>query len=98
MRSLLILLLLSSAASGDTLFVSCEDEGKIAVVDAQNGKLVDLWPAGKRPRGLQLTRGGTRLYVALSGSPKAGPGVDQASLPPADRDADGIGEFDAHSG
>ena len=34
------------------------------------------------------------LYVALSGSPKAGPGVDETTLPPADRSADGIGVVD----
>ena len=34
------------------------------------------------------------LLVALSGSPIAGPGVDESKLPPADRAADGIGVVD----
>jgi YVTN family beta-propeller protein len=37
---------------------------------------------------------GDRLYVALSGSPKGGPNVDESSLPPPDRAADGIGVVD----
>ena len=34
------------------------------------------------------------MLVALSGSPIAGPGVDESKLPPADRAADGIGVVD----
>lgn len=33
------------------------------------------------------------LYVALSGSPIAGPDVDESTLPPPDKSADGIGVF-----
>src|SRR6185295_3162497 len=36
----------------------------------------------------------TKLFVALSGSPIAGPGVDESKLPPGDRSADGIGVVD----
>ena len=38
---------------------------------------------GKRPRGIKLSRDGTRLFVALSGSPMRRPGVDESKLPPA---------------
>lgn len=34
------------------------------------------------------------MYVALSGSPIAPPGVNEEALPPADKKADGIGVFD----
>jgi YVTN family beta-propeller protein len=85
------------AASADSLFVSCEDEGVIAVVDTQSGA-VARWPVGKRPRGILLGKDGSRLYVALSGSPKVGPGMDESAAPPPDRLADGIGELDARSG
>jgi YVTN family beta-propeller protein len=47
---------------------------------------------GKRPRGLALTRNGTRLYVAVSGLPKCPPPMsdeDCARLP-RDRTADGV--------
>ena len=51
-------------------------------------------PLGKRPRGVRVSPDGTKLFVALSGSPIAGPGVDESKLPPADKTADGIGIFD----
>ena len=38
------------------------------------------------------------LFVALSGSPNAGPGVDERTLPPPDRSADGIGVVDLQLG
>jgi YVTN family beta-propeller protein len=38
------------------------------------------------------------IYVALSGSPIAGPGVDESTLSPADKTADGIGVFDIQDG
>ena len=40
---------------------------------------------------------GRQLFVALSGSPPAPPGVDEATLPPPDRAADGIGVVDVAS-
>ena len=54
-------------------------------------------PVGKRPRGIKLSRDGKTLYVALSGSPRGGPGVDESKLPPADRAADGVGVVDVAS-
>ena len=52
-------------------------------------------PLGKRPRGIKASPDGTQLFAALSGSPIAGPGVDESKLPPADKAADGIGVVDA---
>ena len=49
---------------------------------------------GKRPRGIHASPDKKTIYVALSGSPIAGPGVDESTLPPADKTADGIGVFD----
>ena len=80
------------------LYVSCEDEGAIGVIDTAKLSVAATWPAGKRPRGLRLSPDGTRLYVALSGSPKGGPGVDESKLPPPDRASDGIGEIDVATG
>jgi len=59
------------------------------VIDANAGKVVTRIPVGKRPRGLKVSADGKLLYVALSGTPRGGPGVDEANLPPADRAADG---------
>ena len=51
-------------------------------------------PLGKRPRGIHASPDRKTIYVALSGSPIAGPGVDESTLPPPDKSADGIGVFD----
>lgn len=73
------------------LYVSDETGGNLIVIDASTGEIVDRLAVGKRPRGLRLSRDGAHILVALSGSPIAGPGVDEDSLPPPDRAADGIG-------
>ena len=64
------------------------------VVDADRGVVVARVPVGKRPRGVKLSHDGKLLYVALSGSPRAAPGVDESKLPPPDRAADGVGVVD----
>jgi YVTN family beta-propeller protein len=73
------------------IYVSDETGGNIVVIDASSGQIVQRVPVGKRPRGIRVSRDGSHLLVALSGSPIAGPGVDEDSLPPPDRSADGIG-------
>jgi YVTN family beta-propeller protein len=80
--------------SGPTLYVSDETQGTVVVIDGATGAIEARIAVGKRPRGLKLSADGTRLFVALSGSPIAGPGVDESTLPPADRSADGIGVVD----
>ena len=47
-----------------------------------------------RPRGIAVSPDQSQVFVALSGSPIAGPGVDEKTLPPADKSADGIGVVD----
>ena len=73
------------------MFVTNESGGDISVVDVGAQKVVATIPVGKRPRGIRLSPDGTLLFVALSGSPMAPPGVDEKTLPPADKKADGIG-------
>jgi YVTN family beta-propeller protein len=75
----------------ERVFVSNEDSGDITVLQAATGKVLATVPVGKRPRGLRVAPDGKVLYVALSGSPKGGPNVDESQLPPPDRRADGIG-------
>jgi YVTN family beta-propeller protein len=84
----------AAPAAQTRLYVSAEDGGEVLVVDPERGEIVARIPVGKRPRGIKLSRDGKLLYVALSGSPKAGPGVDESKLPPPDRTADGIGVVD----
>ncbi len=76
------------------VYVSAEESGVIAVVDPVSAQILATIPVGKRPRGVKVSRDGKFLYVALSGSPRSGPGVDESTLPPADRSADGIGVVD----
>jgi YVTN family beta-propeller protein len=73
------------------LFVTNENSGDISVVDVATQKVVATIPVGKRPRGIRLSRDGSQAFVALSGSPIAPPGVDESTLPPPDKKADGIG-------
>src|SRR5688500_11392671 len=70
--------------SGPRIFVTNETSGDLSVIDAGSRKVIATIPLGKRPRGLQVSPDGTRVYVALSGSPVAGPGVDESKLPPPD--------------
>jgi YVTN family beta-propeller protein len=82
---------------GERVFVSNEIAGTVSVIDAENDRVVGAIHVGKRPRGLRLSPDGKLLYVALSGSPRGGPGVDESKLPPPDRAADGIGVVDVES-
>ena len=76
------------------VYVTNEASGDLTVIDADKQAVVTTAPLGKRPRGIKASPDGRSLYVALSGSPNAGPGVDPKTLPPPDRSADGIGEVD----
>jgi YVTN family beta-propeller protein len=86
-----------AAAAGPRLYVSDETGGAVVVIDPAAGQIVERIFVGKRPRGIRVSRDGATLFVALSGSPIAGPGVDESNLPPADRTADGIGVVDLAS-
>lgn len=75
-------------------FVTNEDSDDISVIDTSTADVLTTIPVGKRPRGARISPDGSRLFVALSGSPKSPPGTDESELPPADRTADGIGVVD----
>jgi PQQ-dependent catabolism-associated beta-propeller protein len=80
------------------VYVSNERSNDISVIDGKSNTVVATIPVGKRPRGIALTRDNQTVFVALSGSPIAGPHVKDQDLPPADKKADGIGMIDAVSG
>lgn len=84
-------------ASPAFVYVSNEESGDITIVSTVTDEVVAQVPVGKRPRGLKLARDGKSLFIALSGSPRGGPGVDESKLPPADRSADGVGVLDIAS-
>jgi PQQ-dependent catabolism-associated beta-propeller protein len=85
------------AHAAGLVYVSTEDGGEVVAIDPAKGAVVARIPVGKRPRGLKLSPDGKRLFVALSGSPRAAPGADESKLPPADRAADGVGVVDLES-
>ena len=76
------------------VYVTNEVGGDLTVIDGGTNQVVATIPLGKRPRGIKVSPDGTQLFIALSGSPIAPPGVDESKLPPPDRKADGIGIVD----
>ena len=76
------------------IYVTNEASGDLSIIDAATQAVVGTMALGKRPRGIAASPDGKLLYVALSGSPSAPPGVDEKTLPPPDRSADGIGVVD----
>src|ERR1700734_1265242 len=76
------------------IYVTNENSGDLSVIDGSTLELLATVPLGKRPRGIHASPDHKTIYVALSGSPIGGPGVDESTLPPADHSADGIGGFD----
>jgi YVTN family beta-propeller protein len=85
-------------ATGPRVYVTNEMSGDLTIIDPQARQVVGRIALGKRPRGITPSPDGALLYIALSGSPVAGPGIDEASLPPADKGADGIAVFDVGQG
>lgn len=79
------------------VYVTNEVSGDLSVIDPATNKEVAALPLGKRPRGIRVAPSGTDLYVALSGSPISPPWVDESTLPPPDRTADGIGIVDTEA-
>lgn len=83
-----------STGAGYLVYATNERGGDISIIDPDTRTEIGRIPIGKRPRGLVASPDGRTLYVAVSGSPIAGPGVDADSLPPADKQADGIAVVD----
>jgi YVTN family beta-propeller protein len=84
----------AAVAAATRIYVTNERSGELSVIDGTSNSVVRTVKLGKRPRGVQLAPDGEHLYVALSGSPIGGPNIDESKLPPADKQADGIGVVD----
>jgi len=99
---LLIATAASFAAPSHEIYVTNEMSGDLTIINGDTLKVETTVPLGKRPRGIETTRDGRRLFVALSGSPIQGPPSaaakgdddDDENEAPADKSADGIGQFD----
>jgi len=85
-------------AASYRVYVTNEASGDLSIIDPVARAVVGRVPLGKRPRGIIASPDQRLLYIALSGSPVAGPGVDESRLPAADKAADGIAVFDIASG
>jgi YVTN family beta-propeller protein len=83
--------------SGYRVYVTNETSGDLSVIDGASLEVIATVPLGKRPRGIHASPDKKTIYVALSGSPMAPPGVDESTLPPPDKKADGIGVFDVET-
>ncbi len=83
--------------SGYRVYVTNEASGDLTIIDGTTDEVIATVPLGKRPRGIHASPDGKTIYVALSGSPAAPPGVDESTLPPPDKSADGIGVFDVET-
>src|SRR5258706_15886456 len=76
------------------IYVTNEKSGDLSEIDSSTLQVIATIPLGKRPRGIHASPDHRFLYMDLSGSPIARPGVDESKLPPPDKSADGIGVFD----
>ncbi len=85
---------LASEQAREGIYVTNEVSGDVTVIDGASLRAVGTVKLGKRPRGLKISPSGKILFVALSGSPIVPPGADEASAPPPDKAADGIGVVD----
>ena len=83
---------------GYRVYVTNESSGDMTIIDSETMEVTGNIPLGKRPRGIHASPDGQTIYVALSGTPPAPPGVDESTLPPPDKSADGLGIFDVKSG
>lgn len=88
----------AASSIGPRVYVSNEMGGTVSVVDPIARRVISTIDVGKRPRGVRVSADGRTAFVALSGSPMGGPGVDESTLPPPDRHHDGIGVIDVQNG
>jgi YVTN family beta-propeller protein len=86
-----------AAQQGHDIYVTNELSGDLTIIDGQTLQVSATVPLGKRPRGIEATRDGSQLFIALSGSPIQGPPgarTESSMDAVADKTADGIGLFD----
>jgi PQQ-dependent catabolism-associated beta-propeller protein len=62
---LLIVVLHADPVRADTVFVSNEQDDTVSVINGETLKVVATIAVGQRPRGIEASRDGRRIYVAL---------------------------------
>jgi YVTN family beta-propeller protein len=99
-RPFLLIALLAPALAGAApveVWVSDEQGGAVVRVDADHGTVNARVAVGPRPRGLRLSRNGSTLFVATTGSPAVKPGTRPEAVPPKDPNGDGIAVVDTRT-
>ncbi len=87
------------APANEWLFASNEDSGELSILSADGHEVLATIPVGRRPRGIRVSPDGSKVYVALSGSPKCPPSMpdEECEKQQADKSQDGIAEVDIAS-
>jgi YVTN family beta-propeller protein len=67
-----------ASPAGYRIYVTNEASGDLSVIDSTTHEVTATVKLGKRPRGIHASPDGRTIYVALSGSPFASPGVTKA--------------------
>jgi len=83
----------------ELVYVTNEDAGKISIISTATRRVIGEVEVGTRPRGIEVSRNGERVYVALSGSPKCPPTMpdEECAKLSADKTKDGIAVIDARA-
>jgi quinoprotein dehydrogenase-associated probable ABC transporter substrate-binding protein len=86
-------------APAERVYVTNEDAGTISIISTATQSVTGEVDVGTRPRGVELSADGERLYVALSGSPKCPPTLadEECAKLAADKTKDGIAVIDIRS-
>jgi len=86
-------------APAERVYVTNEDAGTISIISTATQSVIGEVDVGTRPRGVELSADGERLYVALSGSPKCPPTLadEECAKLAADKTKDGIAVVDVRS-
>lgn len=84
------------AQAEEWAFVTNEGSEELSFLNAATNEVVNTITVGSRPRGVRVSPDGTRVYVAVSGSPRCPPWVDEEECEKkkADKSKDGIIEVD----
>ena len=81
-------------AAGPLLLVTNEDAGTLSVVATLSHEVLAEIEVGRRPRGVRASPDGGMAYVAVSGSPKCPPWMEEEGCAEPDKQFDGIAEVD----
>ena len=81
----------------ELVYVTNEDAGTISIISTATHNVIGEVQVGTRPRGVEVSRDGELIYVALSGSPKCPPTVpdEECAKLGADKTKDGVAVIDA---